>query len=102
MDKVIWLKHGIVGDETNEHIDNMACFVEPGVVALAWTEDKTSLQYQYVAKRIIPSKKSVTLKGIILKLSKFPMPTPLFMTKEEAKGIKKCINPPNLGLVEIN
>ena len=89
VDKVIWLKHGIVGDETNEHIDNMACFVEPGVVALAWTEDKTSLQYQYCREAYNTLKKERDAQGNHLKIVKIPMPTPLFMSKEEAKGIKK-------------
>ena len=29
---MIWVPNGIYQDETNEHIDNMCCFVRPGVV----------------------------------------------------------------------
>jgi hypothetical protein len=28
----------------NGHVDNMACFIRPGVVAISWTEDKTDPQ----------------------------------------------------------
>lgn len=37
--KIIWLPHGIYGDETNEHVDNVCAFVRPGEVVLAWPEE---------------------------------------------------------------
>ena len=45
--KILWLPAGVEGDlDTNGHVDNMCCFLAPGVVALHWadrTED--SLQH---------------------------------------------------------
>lgn len=43
--KVIWLPCGIYNDETNEHVDNICAFTEPGRVVLAWTDDENDPQY---------------------------------------------------------
>lgn len=45
-EKVIWIKDGIDPDETNGHIDDVACFVAPGEVACIWTEDPENPFYQ--------------------------------------------------------
>ena len=37
--KVLWLGRGIAGDDTDGHIDELACFTSPGHVALTWTEE---------------------------------------------------------------
>ena len=46
IDKVIWIKDGIDPEETNGHIDDVACFVRPGEVACIWTEDESHPFYR--------------------------------------------------------
>ena len=46
VEKVIWLGKGIDPDETNGHVDDVACFVRPGVVLAAITEDKDDWRYE--------------------------------------------------------
>lgn len=38
--KVLWLKDGIDPEETNGHVDDLACFIAPAEVACIYTEDK--------------------------------------------------------------
>lgn len=86
--KVIWLENGIYEDETNEHIDNMACFIKPGVVALAWTTDKKDPQYKFSSEAYKLLSNSIDAKGRKLKVVKIKLPKPLYMSKTESKGIK--------------
>lgn len=45
-EKVLWLKDGIDPDETNGHIDDVACFVRPGEVACIYTDNKSAPFYK--------------------------------------------------------
>ena len=85
--KVIWLENGIYQDETNEHVDNIACFIKPGVVALAWTNDKEDPQYKFSSEAYKVLKNSRDAKGRELEIIKIKVPKPLYMSKKESKGI---------------
>ena len=43
--KVIWLKKGLDGDETDGHIDNIACFVAPGKILIQVCDDPEDANY---------------------------------------------------------
>ena len=88
VEKVIWIPNGIDQDETNEHVDNMLAFVKPGVVALAWSDDKDSIQYQYCQKAYKIISKESDAQGNKLQVIKVKLPKDIYMTKEEAQGIK--------------
>ena len=45
-DKVLWLKDGIDPNETNGHVDDVACFVRPGEVACIYTDDESDPFYE--------------------------------------------------------
>ena len=46
LEKVIWLWRGMEGDTevVNGHVDNICCFIRPGVVALAWSDNEDDPQ----------------------------------------------------------
>lgn len=46
VEKVLWVKDGIDPEETNGHIDDVACFVRPGEVICIYTEDKNHPFYK--------------------------------------------------------
>lgn len=87
VEKVIWLKHGIYLDETNEHVDNICTFVKPGVVVLGWTNDKSDPQYE-MSKNcydILSNEKDA--KGRNLEVHKLLLPSPIYITKDESLGV---------------
>ncbi len=88
VNKIIWLEHGIFEDETNEHVDNIACFIKPGVVALGWTDNKDDPQYKYSYEAYKTLKSETDAMGRKFKIVKIKLPDPIYMSKKEANGIK--------------
>ena len=69
-EKVLWLRDGIDPDETNGHIDDVACFVAPGKVACIWTEDKDNPFYQAAQDAYRTLSQATDAKGRRLKVHK--------------------------------
>jgi agmatine deiminase len=85
--QVIWLGRGVFNDETDGHIDNLACFVRPGEVCLTWTDRRRDPQYaisQDAWQRLHDARDA---RGRRLKVTRLPMPGPLTMTAREAAGL---------------
>ena len=83
----IWLPLGVHLDETDGHIDNMACFARPGEVILHWTDDKDDPQYARSQAAFKVLNQARDAKGRQLKVWKLPQPGPLYITKQEAAGV---------------
>lgn len=84
---VIWLGKGVLNDETNGHIDNLACFVRPGEVCLGWTDDKRDPQYSISLDAWERLQDARDARGRRLKVHKLPMPRPLHISEHEAAGV---------------
>jgi len=85
--KVIWLPRGTFNDETNGHVDNIACYVKPGVVALHWCDNPEDPQYQIAREAYEVLSNATDAQGRKLEVVKLPHPGPLFISAEEAGGI---------------
>ena len=87
IEKVIWLGQGVFEDETDGHIDNLCCFVRPGVVALTWTDDTSDPQYERSADAYERLMSATDAHGRPLTVHKIHQPNPMVMTHEEAQGL---------------
>lgn len=74
IEKVIWVKDGIDPEETNGHIDDVACFLRPGEVACIWTDNKEDPFYETCMEAYETLKEATDAKGRKLKVHKLTMP----------------------------
>lgn len=82
--RVIWLGPGVVGDsDTNGHVDNLACFIRPGVVALAWEPDPADPQHAVSLDALERLKHARDAQGRAIEVLKIPMPRPVTVTAND-------------------
>jgi agmatine deiminase len=86
-EKVLWLGRGVLEDETDGHVDNLACFARPGVVLLTWADDGSDPQHERSAEARERLEAAVDARGRSLEVVLLPSPGPLEMTAEEAEGV---------------
>lgn len=73
-EKVLWLRDGIDPDETNGHVDDVACFVRPGEVACIYTEDESDPFYDVAQENYRALCEMKDAKGRQLKVHKVCTP----------------------------
>ncbi len=87
VEKVVWLGPGVYEDETDGHVDNLACFARPGVVLLTWSEDESDPQRAISRDALERLEAATDARGRALEVVKLPSPGPLLATTEEAAGV---------------
>lgn len=70
----IWLKRGILGDDTDGHIDDLARFVNPTTIVCAYEDDSNDADYDALKENYDLLRKSVDQDGNPLTIIKLPMP----------------------------
>ena len=87
VEKVVWLGRGIDPEETNGHVDDVACFARPGVVLAAATEDRNDWRYELLQENLRVLRETKDAKGRPLEVIEVPMPAIMEITEEEAWGV---------------
>ena len=90
--KIVWLGDGVFGDETDGHVDNLACFAAPGVVLLAGCDDPRDPQYRISADAYARLMDERDARGERFRVHRLPMPGPLRSTAREAAGVRKNVD----------
>ncbi len=87
VEKVVWLRRGIDPDETNGHVDDVACFVRPGVVLAGVTEDRDDWRYDLLQDNLRRLRAATDAKGRAFEVITVPMPEIMVVTDDEAWGV---------------
>lgn len=88
--KMIWLPHGLAFDaDTTGHVDNWACFIRPGHVVLAWTDDEQgdALNFERCRQSLQILEQSFDAQGRQLTIHKLYLPSPLYYTQDDVDGL---------------
>jgi agmatine deiminase len=86
-EKMIWLGPGVYNDETDGHVDNLACFVRAGVVLLTWSEDRSDPQHAISRDACERLEAATDARGRSIEVVRVPSPGPLTISAEEAQGV---------------
>jgi agmatine deiminase len=85
--KLIWLGDGLLGDETDGHIDNLACFARPGVILLTWSDEGSDPQHAISRDALRRLEAAADARGRSFEVVKLPSPAQGKITDEEARGV---------------
>ena len=77
--KIIWLKQGLEGDETDGHVDNVACFAKPGLVLVQNCPDPSDPNYDIMQENIEILQASTDARGRRLEIMGFQQPNPVYV-----------------------
>jgi agmatine deiminase len=87
-EKVVWLGRGVSNDETDGHIDNLACFARPGVVLLTWSEDESDPQQAISRDALARLEAATDARGRPFEVVPLPSPGPILIEAKEAAGVE--------------
>lgn len=71
---VIWLKDGIIGDDTHGHIDDLCRFVNPNTIVTVFESDSNDENYKVLAENLEILKNAKLENGQSPKIVTLPMP----------------------------
>jgi len=74
VEQVLWVKEGIIGDDTDGHIDDTVRFVDEDTVITVVEEDKQDENYGLLQENLRDLKKMRLLNGKQLNIAELPMP----------------------------
>lgn len=77
VEKTLWLRDGIVGDDTHGHVDDLARFVDENTVVVASEANRDDPNYALLRENYRLLRGMTNAAGEALQVAKLPMPAPV-------------------------
>jgi agmatine deiminase len=77
VDHILWLGDGIIGDDTDGHIDDLTRFVDENTVVTIVEENKSDENYKILQENLKELKKLRLENGKQMNIVELPMPAPI-------------------------
>lgn len=74
VEKVLWLGEGIVGDDTDGHVDDIARFISPTTIVCAIEEDPQDANYELLQDNLERLRRATDVNGKSFEIVTLPMP----------------------------
>lgn len=87
--KVLWLGEGIVGDDTDGHIDDIARFVAPNVIVCAVEDDPEDGNYEILLDNLARLRSMTDVQGRRFEIVTLPMPGPVGGTSTTTRDLDR-------------
>ena len=87
--KVLWLGEGIVGDDTDGHIDDIARFVAPGVIVCAIEDDPNDANYELLQDNLGRLQLMTDSQGRGFEIVTLPMPGIVGGTSTDTRNLDR-------------
>jgi agmatine deiminase len=87
--KVLWLGEGIVGDDTDGHIDDIARFVGPNTIVCVLEEDPQDPNYDLLQDNLARLKSMTDTSGRPFEIVTLPMPGALGGTSTDTRNLDR-------------
>jgi len=77
VEKILWVDEGIVGDDTDGHIDDTARFISPNTIVAAVETNSSDENYPILRNNLSALKSMTDLRGKPFRILELPMPAPV-------------------------
>lgn len=89
VNKILWLGEGIVGDDTDGHIDDIARFVSPGVIVCAREDDPEDANYDLLEDNLRRLNSMIDSFGKPFEIITLPMPGIVGGTSTDNRNLER-------------